>query len=378
MTEPRPARATSARRRRKAVVAASVVVIASVLLGLGALVASDVLRLGGGPGPALAEHADDPTTTTIDDAARACRARLGPDDPLRLWIAGDSLAGSLGPALGERAAATGIVAPVYDSRVSSGLADPDFFDWPEHATTEMAALDPEVVVFIIGANDWRAPTSVGGGTAWQDEYRAAVEQTLTIFEDGGDTRHVFWVGSPTMQERRKDQGAQQVNELMREVVAQHERATYVDAYELFSDDDADGGYAASLPGPGGKDVRVRAGDGVHLTVEGAELLGDHVYAQLEPRCDLDGQAVPDRPQPVVRTKGSDGPGGASGQGSGSGGATVTTSAPVISPPAPDTTPTTAAPVTDPPTAPPADPPADDPPVDPPGGGSEEPTSETEP
>ena len=30
---------------------------------------------------------------------------------------------------------------------------PGFFDWPDHATTEMARLDPEVVVFIIGTND---------------------------------------------------------------------------------------------------------------------------------------------------------------------------------------------------------------------------------
>ena len=363
MTEPRPDRAARARRRRRAVVAGSIVVLASVVLGLGALVASDALHLEGGPGPALAGHASTPTTPEPSDEARRCRAPLTPDDPLLLWIAGDSLAGSLGPSLGERAAATGIVQPVYDSRVSSGLSTPEFFDWPEHATAEMARLDPEVVVFIMGANDWRTPT----GDTWQDEYRLQVEEMVRIFDDGGDTRHVYWVGSPTMQERRKDQGVQQVNAIAREVVEQHDRATYVDAYELFSDDDADGGYVASVPGSNGKRVRVRAGDGIHFTVGGGDLLGDFVYAQLEPRCDLDDQAVPDQPKTVLRTRGSDGPSGTSGGGTGgsgsSGGATATTAPPVTSPPEtapapvpePDTTPTTQSETTQPSVSPPEPP-----------------------
>jgi hypothetical protein len=325
-------------------------VLASVVLGLGALVASDALRLEGGPGPALAEHTSTSTTPQPSDEARRCRAHLTPDEALRLWIAGDSLAGSLGPSLGDRAAATGIVQPVYDSRVSSGLSTPEFFDWPEHATAEMARLDPEIVVFIMGANDWRTP----GRGGWEDEYGLQVEEMMRIFDDGGDTRHVYWVGSPTMQERRKDQGVQQVNAIAREVVEQHDRATYVDAYELFSDDDADGGYVASVPGPSGKSVRVRAGDGIHFTVEGGDLLGDSVYTQLEVRCDLDDQAVPDQPKTVLRTRGSGGPSGTSGGSSGgsgsSGGTTATTAPPVTLPPEtapapapepePDTTPTT--------------------------------------
>jgi hypothetical protein len=156
-----------------------------------------------------------------------------------------------------------------------------------------------------------------------------------------------------MQERRKDQGVQQVNAIAREVVEQHDRATYVDAYELFSDDDADGGYVASVPGPSGKSVRVRAGDGIHFTVEGGDLLGDFVYTQLEARCDLDDQAVPDQPKTVLRTRGSGGPGtsgGSSGGSGSSGGTAATTAPPVTSPPEtapapapepePDTTPTT--------------------------------------
>ncbi len=317
---------------------ASIVVLASVVLGLGALVASDALRLESAPGPALADRATTTSTRTHHES-RLCRSNLSPDDALRLWIAGDSLAGSLGPSLGERAAETGIVQPVYDSRVSSGLSSPEFFDWPEHATKEMTRLDPEVVVFIIGANDWKTPSSGSSDSAsWQGEYRLRVEEVLRILEDGGDTRHVYWVGAPTMQDRRKDQGVQRVNTVAREVVGQHDRAEYVDAYELFSG--AEGGFTPTLPGSSGKSVRVRAGDGVHFTVEGGDLLGDAVYARLERRCALAEHAVPDQAKTVIRTRGSDGPTGAPGS---PGGASTNTTASTAPPP-------TAAPVPAPPPA----------------------------
>ena len=59
-----------------------------------------------------------------------CRANLTSTEPLKLWVGGDSLAGSLGPALGTLTGATGVVQPYFHSRVSSGLSNPSFVDWP--------------------------------------------------------------------------------------------------------------------------------------------------------------------------------------------------------------------------------------------------------
>jgi hypothetical protein len=341
-------RAARARRRRRAVLAGSIVVLASAVLGLGALIASDALRLEGAPGPALADRATT-TTEALEQQTPRCGALLTPDDPLVLWIGGDSLAGSLGPSLGEQAADTGVVQPTYDSRVSSGLSSPEFFDWPEHATAELPLLDPDVVVFIIGANDWRTPTSSSGGSsAWEAEYEQQVEEMLGILEDDTPGRHVFWVGSPTMQDRRKDAGAQQVNAVAQRVVDRHERATYVDGYQLFSGEE--GKYAASLPGLSGRTVRVRAGDGIHFTDEGGDLLGDHVYDLIDARCRVTGHAIEGAPKPVLRAKGSDGPGGGSG-GSGSGSGRSSGTTPPTEPPATIATTPAPAPVPEPDTVP---------------------------
>ena len=147
------------RRLRRVLASVATVAVAVVFV----LLATDTVRVSGGEKPSLAgtihaggaQAAPATVTTTVD--GKRCRT-LSTTDPLRLWVGGDSLAGSLGPALGTITGATGVVQPYFDSRVSSGLADPGFFDWPDHATTEMARLDPEVVVFIIGTNDSTAVT----------------------------------------------------------------------------------------------------------------------------------------------------------------------------------------------------------------------------
>ena len=299
--------ATGGHRRRCApgarLARGAIAVVGVAGLGAGGAWMWGELQLGDPARPALAERAVVAPTTTTTSEPR-CRAALTPDSPLRLWIGGDSLAGSLGPSLGEQTAATGIVLPTFDSRVSSGLASPSFFDWPEHATEEMARLNPEVVVFIIGANDYSVaraqPLDSSGQPAWRAQYAQLVEEMLGIFET--QDRAVYWVGAPVMQDRRKEAGVQQVNAVAREVVARHPSATYVDSHDQFST--PDGRYTATLPGPGGTSIRTRASDGIHFTAEGGDLLAVQVFAQLDARCSLVRQAVTDRPQPVLRTKGS--------------------------------------------------------------------------
>jgi len=297
-----------ARVRRRALALGATVAITVVALGAVALFLSDTLRVRGGAQPALAARVPS-TTGTVPAAVLGCRSGLAPESPLRLWIGGDSLAGSLGPSLGEQTAATGIVAPVFDSRVSSGLSTPEFFDWPGHATDEMARLNPEVVVFIVGANDWATPrttpTDASGQPAWRAEYAQRVEQMLDALE-GPTTRArprpVYWVGAPTLQDHRKDAGAREVNAIAAAVVARHPSATYVDAYQLFAS--SVGTYTATLAGPNGQVVRVRTDDGVHFTPDGGDLLSVAVYGPLDARCRLGAQAVPGHPKPVVQTKGS--------------------------------------------------------------------------
>jgi hypothetical protein len=382
-------RERQARRSRSRFVASFLV--AAIATAGGVLWLTGVLDGSGANGhPAAAAHdpaTTEPHPTTTVDTRPKCRSPLTEAVPLKLWIGGDSLAGSLGPSLGNMTAATGVVAPVYDSRVSSGLANPKFFDWPKHATQEMARLQPEVVAFIIGTNDYVVPTSTstasttttttaaplfgtttttatttgGSQPAWRAAYAAEVEQMLQILIGPGPVgRTVYWIGAPILKDARMDAGAAQVSEVAREVIARHPEATYVDAHALFAD--ANGKYTPTMTALDGKKVVIRAGDGVHLTPDGGDKLAGAVMDLLDARCHVRAQAVPGVTQPVIQTKGSTAIPGtgrtpATGSRSGSGvtsptsAATTPTSAPSAS---------TAPPVSEPPSTPATSPPASDP------------------
>ena len=286
------------------------------LVGLAfVLVASTAAFVYTGP---LASGDDDPQTglagaarrpgvaPTIGNAAGGpatpdCRQPLTPSDPLRLWIGGDSLAGSLGPSLGAMTGATGVVQPTFHSKVSSGLASPDFYDWPKHAPEDFLKYDPEVAVFMIGTNDAKAlPQNAADDQQWRNEYTVRVEEMLQLLI--GDGRTVYWVGAPVVKDRAFAERVQALDDVAAKVVAQHPEAHYVDAYALLAD--AEGGYTASLPDEDGESVVVRAGDGVHLTPEGGDVIARAVFEHLESRCHLEEQAVPDQAKETVEVKGS--------------------------------------------------------------------------
>ena len=333
-------------------------IVGSVLLfAAAALIATDMVRLSGEDKPSLAGtvHATgsddgDSRSVTTTTGARNCRP-LSTTEPLRLWVGGDSLAGSLGPSLGKLAGATGVVQPYFDSRVSSGLADPGFFDWPDHATTEMARLDPEVVVFIIGTNDCSA---VSGD--WKDAYTAKVDSMMKTLEGPGRT--VYWLGAPTLKDEKMDAAVVEVNAVAQDVAKRHPKVHYVDTYKLFSD--TDGTFAYDLPDENGNVVTMRGGDGVHFTIDGGDYLARQVYKLVDAQCGVTEQKVDGATKPTIETEGSTqvAPGatsGSSNSGSSSGNSSgLGTRAAPSRPPRPRPRPSTSppvdtTPVTDPPT-----------------------------
>lgn len=345
------------RRRRAVKLAVSSIAVAALAVA-GVLVATDVLRPGEkAPRLAGAENrADSSALPQIRTLAEQHPPRpLSHEDPLRLWVGGDSLAGSVGPALGEIAGETGIVDTQVDYRVSSGIASNGVRNWPDRAAQEMAQHDPEAVVFVIGTNDASIVSNRrndDGVYEWEPRYRIQVARMMDLLVGGEKHRTVMWVGAPTMKTKWRDDSVVELNRVMREEADLRDDVIYVDAYSLFAG--SNGGYAESLADADGDIVRVRNQDGVHFTPAGADRLAGAVYALLDARWNIDDQAVPDQP---IRYSLSAGSGGGGGSGSGSSG--TGTGDTVVDDTVADgstTTVTTSPPVTDPPaTAPPATP-----------------------
>ena len=280
--------------RLAALVGGLFVVLAAVAA---ALVLTGVITVPGSDGTHLNAAARRSTaTTTTRPRSVAHRRALTPADPLRLWVAGDSLAGSIGPSLGQVAANTGVVQPQYDSRVSSGLLTPDFYDWPKHAEQQLALLDPEVVVFIIGTND---------ANVWSDKladgYRIRTEAMMRELV-GTKHRDVYWVGAPVAQAKQLETGVLAVNRIQRAAAAAVAGVTYVDAHAIFGD--ANGNYQSRFADRFGRTQIMRAGDGVHFSVAGADLISADIFSLINAGWKITAQAVLGAPKPVLETKGS--------------------------------------------------------------------------
>ena len=272
------------------------------------------------------------TSTTVTTVpGLPCRSGLTPAAPLRLWIAGDSIAYSIGNGLGKKAANTGVVAPVYESRVSSGLSTPGFFDWPNRVSQELPRLNPEVVVFVMGTNDWAVPQATpvdaSGAPAWKAPYRARVQAMVEALTANG--RSLYWVGPPVLRDPKQEAGVRDLAAVIESVVDAAPNAKFFDLHDLLDGDD--GSYTPYVD-VDGKKLQVRAGDGVHLTPDGADFVGDALFTKLDAQCRLKAQAVANSRQQVVETQGS---------------TSVAAGSTATAPPAPTTPPTVA--VTTPPT-----------------------------
>lgn len=226
------------------------------------------------------------TTTTLPAQREPTRA-----DPLRFFIAGDSLSAEYGKALILRAEETEVmreVAPV-DFVIATGLARPDKFNWPAEIAAKSEELDPEVVVLMFGSNDDQSIEAPDGhvysfGTEnWVKEYRRRVGAVMDQIITAG--RVVVYVGIPIINNAERNSRYQLINSIIEEEARERAEALYVDSYSLFQDDQ--GNYAEYLPGGDGQLVQVRTPDGIHFQRAGGLRLADRTLAVLGKLFDLE-------------------------------------------------------------------------------------------
>nr|MBA2529148.1 DUF459 domain-containing protein [Euzebyales bacterium] len=198
-----------------------------------------------------------------------------------------SLSSELSSALADLAARSGPAKTTVDFRYSTGLARPDFFDWPAELKRVAVDLDPDAFVVMFGANDGQDIAVNGevfafGSPAWEAEYRSRVDRVMDLLRRDG--RSVVWVGQPVMRSAEFDARMDVLNAVYAAAAAGREAVTFVDTQKLFAG--PGGGYAPYLPDASGRPVLMRQQDGIHLTLAGGERLATAVLAPLAQRWHL--------------------------------------------------------------------------------------------
>jgi hypothetical protein len=198
-----------------------------------------------------------------------------PDKPLTMWVGGDSMAAEVGASLVRVAGETGVIAPTLDARISTGLTRPDYFDWPQHLIDIVNQQNPEVMVVMFGANDAQRMKLDGkvydvSTPEWQAEYRRRVAAVMGFLTQGG-TRHIYWIGQPVMRSGDFDQKQIILEGIFREEAEKHPGVTFIHIRTMFAG--PDGAFSAYLPDASGKQVLMRAQDGIHFSLAGANRVG---------------------------------------------------------------------------------------------------------
>jgi hypothetical protein len=224
------------------------------------------------------------------------RTAAAADAPKVLVIGDSMIAGAFGVFL-ERALEKDYALPVRrKGKSSSGLARPDFHDWHEAAREIVGAWKPDASVVMFGGNDVQGlyiPKAVREkgqdewirwqDDGWDEEYGRRIDAFCDIIAPGGE--RIFWVGMPVMRPPKFHARVQRVNVIYRARMAARGGAKFVDAWDVLADEN--GAYADKIAvgknedGTLGKKVRVRAGDGIHLSPAGANVLRDHVLAVMQ-------------------------------------------------------------------------------------------------
>jgi hypothetical protein len=254
------------------------------------------------PAPVAAPPARPPTHRRARPPGPPPKPAFGPGRPLRLWVAGDSLAITPGYAILRAVEGNRAVRPVatVDGRLATGLERPDVFDWFRHVRSEVRRLRPKAVVLTFGANDdhgymTAVPRGVAldgfGGRRWTREYGRRVGGIMDEVVSSG-ARYLFWLGLPNAQSSAQNRRFQVLNRVYRTEAAKRPgRVFYIDLYDLLQRRGR--GYAEYLR-VGGQLVKVRAGDGVHFERAGGDLVAREVVARFQHAFDLTGWRRRDR------------------------------------------------------------------------------------
>jgi hypothetical protein len=179
------------------------------------------------------------------------------------------------------------VAVTNDARISTGLTNSFFFDWPVHARQQAPTLRPDVTVFFVGANDGFSVRGPGGhqvsccGAAWSVGYANLVARMMSIYLRGNSGR-IYWFLLPAPAPANFKSVFNGVNAGIRRAAERFSgRVSLIDANAFFTPGNRYRNYMVYR----GHGFVIHESDGIHLSTASdavaarlfiRKLLADHI------------------------------------------------------------------------------------------------------
>jgi len=233
---------------------------------------------GGSPAPRPGEATGGPTTE--GQTSLVSRKGLSPH---KILVVGDSLAIGLSLSLRRSVAEFEGVELLEEGKVSSGLANPKYYDWGKALRIFLDKYTPDMVVVMMGANDAKyinpneKPRSPGNPSkTWPEVFSMRLESFLATLTEKNIPS--YWIGLPIMGDPSYAKQAMVMNEIIKAECAKAKNSHYLDTWKLLADEQ--GNYSTFLPNAKGVKIKVRANDKVHFTVAGGDILAQSFLAAI--------------------------------------------------------------------------------------------------
>lgn len=152
-------------------------------------------------------------------------------------------------------------------KVSSGLTNQKYYDWPKTANNLVSQYKPDYVIVLMGTNDAQGMMNDGkayalGQEQWRDEYKRRVGLIVDNLKE--NTPYWLWIQLPQVKNPSFNQRLEIVRASQAEMLGDKMLET------------------TSILGANSSEVnmKLRASDGTHLNASGANLVAQHAYERL--------------------------------------------------------------------------------------------------
>lgn len=169
----------------------------------------------------------------------------------------------------------------YFGKSATGLVRQDYFDWFQQLDKLCKGKKFHLIVIMIGANDAQGIRQDGkdiqyGSEPWIDLYRSKVNLFARMISNY--SQKFYWIGMPPMLSKGFDGRMRTLSKIFEEETGKMPNGKFISAINVLGDNK--GNYTAYIKS-GGKQLLVRANDGIHLTNSGGELLTQAVIEKFK-------------------------------------------------------------------------------------------------
>lgn len=213
----------------------------------------------------------------------------------RILLTGDSLMESMGPQMQKAMAGYENIVLRPIGKRSTGLARPDFYNWPKVLEENLIDFKPQIVVMWVGTND---PQNIYGyknlgeplSKAWLQAYTAKVVEIIKLCRYYN--AQLIFIGPPAVADAELDVQLRKISYSIYNICKVYsESKNYVIRYVSARTElgDANGNYLHEKLMPNGRVATIRWKDQVHITGDGNLLVMTALMSKL-------GEMIPGTPK----------------------------------------------------------------------------------